>query len=189
MSSPISPTSANRGSSRAKSSALYVACAAGNTGVNADAPRQRVGPRQDPQERAHPVPRRGTVATLRAHRVAQGAERLLLGPGYSQLDRVFLPRGRLAGRTRAGEPALSYAFARGRAPADRASRAAPHPRHPRPAAGVDMTIVSMRLGHAKSSFTADTYTRLLPAVDREAANLVADLADLAARKNAAEQAP
>ena len=57
------------------------------------------------------------------------------------------------------------------------------------AAGVDMTIVSMRLGHAKSSFTADTYTRLPPAADREAANLVADLVDLAARKNAAEQAP
>lgn len=166
-----------------------MACAAGNAGVNADAPRQRVGPGRTRRSARILSLDRGTVAALRAHRVAQGAERLLLGPGYSQLDRVFLPRGRLAGRTRAGEPALSYAFARGRAPADRASRAAPHPRHPRPAAGVDMTIVSMRLGHAKSSFTADTYTRLLPAVDREAANLVADLVDLAARKNAAEQAP
>jgi len=165
-----------------------VACAAGNAGVNADAPRQRVGPGRTRRSAILSLDR-GAVAALRAHRVAQGAERLLLGPGYSQLDRVFLPRGRLAGRTRAGEPALSYALARGRAPADRPPRAAPHPRHPRPAAGVDMTIVSMRLGHAKSSFTADTYTLLLPAVDREAANLVADLVHLAARKNAAEQAP
>ena len=30
------------------------------------------------------------------------------------------------------------------------------------AAGVDVTIVSKRLGHSRSSFTADTYTRVLP---------------------------
>jgi integrase len=43
------------------------------------------------------------------------------------------------------------------------------------AAGVDITVVSKRLGHSRSSFTADTYTRVLPQVDQNAADLVAEV--------------
>ena len=36
-------------------------------------------------------------------------------------------------------------------------------------------MVANRLGHARSSFTADTYTRVLPQVDKAAAELIATL--------------
>ena len=49
-------------------------------------------------------------------------------------------------------------------------------------AGVDVTVVSKRLGHARSSFTADTYTRVLPQVDQEAAELIAAMVRLAAER-------
>lgn len=43
------------------------------------------------------------------------------------------------------------------------------------AAGVDMNIISKRLGHARSSFTADTYAHMLDGVGREAAEKAAAL--------------
>lgn len=57
------------------------------------------------------------------------------------------------------------------------------------AAGVDVTIVSKRLGHSRSSFTADTYTRVLPQVDLEAAELIAAMVRQAGAKGAAGEAP
>lgn len=43
------------------------------------------------------------------------------------------------------------------------------------AAGVDMNIISKRLGHARSSFTADTYAHMLDGVGRDAAEKAAAL--------------
>ncbi|MDQ1059751.1 integrase [Arthrobacter globiformis] len=43
------------------------------------------------------------------------------------------------------------------------------------AAGVDMNIISKRLGHARSSFTADTYAHMLDGVGRDAAEKAASL--------------
>ena len=43
------------------------------------------------------------------------------------------------------------------------------------AAGVDVKIVSIRLGHSRSSITADIYQHALPGLDREAAQRMADL--------------
>jgi integrase len=43
------------------------------------------------------------------------------------------------------------------------------------AAGVDMNIISNRLGHARSSFTADTYAHMLDGVGRDAAEKAAGL--------------
>jgi hypothetical protein len=39
---------------------------------------------------------------------------------------------------------------------------------------VEVTVVSARLGHSRSSFTADTYMRVLREVDQAAAATVAD---------------
>jgi len=41
------------------------------------------------------------------------------------------------------------------------------------AAGVDMKVVSETLGHAKSSFTSDVYTSVIPEVHQAAAEAVA----------------
>jgi integrase len=57
------------------------------------------------------------------------------------------------------------------------------------AAGVPITVVANRLGHARSSFTADTYTRVLPEADREAAQLVADMVGQAGRNPPSSEAP
>lgn len=43
------------------------------------------------------------------------------------------------------------------------------------AAGVDMNIISKRLGHSRSSFTADTYAHMLEGVGRDAAEKAAAL--------------
>ncbi|HZT67187.1 MAG TPA: site-specific integrase [Acidimicrobiales bacterium] len=43
------------------------------------------------------------------------------------------------------------------------------------ASGVDTRIVSARLGHATAAFTADVYQHLLPGMDGEAAQRIADL--------------
>lgn len=43
------------------------------------------------------------------------------------------------------------------------------------AAGVDMNVISKRLGHSRSSFTADTYAHMLDGVGREAAEKAAAL--------------
>ncbi|PZO70256.1 MAG: hypothetical protein DI634_03550, partial [Kocuria palustris] len=43
------------------------------------------------------------------------------------------------------------------------------------AAGVDMNVVSKRLGHSRSSFTADVYSHLLEGVGRDAAERAAAL--------------
>ncbi|MEP7054130.1 MAG: tyrosine-type recombinase/integrase [Actinomycetota bacterium] len=57
------------------------------------------------------------------------------------------------------------------------------------AAGVPISVVSNRLGHSRSSFTADTYTRVLPEVDREAADLIAALVRLAGENGAVSGSP
>lgn len=43
------------------------------------------------------------------------------------------------------------------------------------AAGVDMNIISKRLGHSRSSFTADTYAHMLEGVGRDVAEKAAAL--------------
>jgi hypothetical protein len=45
-------------------------------------------------------------------------------------------------------------------------------------AGVEMKVTSETLGHARSSFTADTYTTVLPEVARAAADAVASVVPL-----------
>jgi len=116
-----------------------------------------------------------TVAMLRAHRRAQATERLAWGPAWQDHGLVFCREDgtplypnwvtarfeRLA--TEAGLPRLtlhglrhSYATAG-------------------LAAGVDMKVMSERLGHASTAITADLYTHVLPTMDAAAAARVAGL--------------
>ena len=48
-------------------------------------------------------------------------------------------------------------------------------------AGVNIKIVSRRLGHASVSFTLDKYSHLMPDDDQQAALAVASLVDASAR--------
>jgi len=130
-----------------------------------------------------------TVTMLRSHRAAQNAERLAWGSGYNQLDlvfcledgspvhpesvsRTFTTLGKQAGLPRIVLHGLRHT----------------HATHAL-AAHVPLTVVSNRLGHSRSSFTADTYTRVLPEVDRDAAELIARLVKLAGGPDAAAPAP
>jgi len=57
-------------------------------------------------------------------------------------------------------------------------------------ADVAMKVVSVRLGHSSTGFTADWYTHVVPASAREAADKIADAVSLAARaRQAADTTP
>ena len=116
-----------------------------------------------------------TVSLLRSHRAAQAAERLSWGPAYSDLDLIFCREDgstlrpsqvsqRFVAMSQAAELPRIVLHALRRTHATHAL-----------AAGVPIKVVSDRLGHATSAFTADTYTRVLPEVDQQAADLVAKL--------------
>jgi integrase len=131
----------------------------------------------------------GTVGALRTHKAAQAAERLARGPTYNAHDLVFcredgspvapdqVSRRFIALSMEAGLPRIVLHGLRHT-----------HATHAL-AAGIDVTIVSKRLGHSRSSFTADTYTRVLPQVDLEAAELIAAMVRQAGVKGAAGEAP
>jgi hypothetical protein len=53
---------------------------------------------------------------------------------------------------------------------------------PRAVANVAMKVVSVRLEHSSSDFTADTYTRVVPAVAKDAADRIADVVSLASKR-------
>jgi integrase len=55
-------------------------------------------------------------------------------------------------------------------------------------ADVAMKVVSARLGHSSSSFTADTYTHVVPTVARDAANRIANAVDLAPKRESVRRA-
>jgi integrase len=118
---------------------------------------------------------RTTVAVLRAHRVAQNAERAALGEGYHDSGYVFtclngdpMAPDRLSRTFRrlsdqAGLPPVRLHDLRHGA----ASLAL--------AAKVDLKVVQDLLGHSSIVLTADTYTSVLPEVARKAAEDVATL--------------
>ena len=115
-----------------------------------------------------------TVAALKRHRAAQAEQRLLMGPAYNTHDLVFCRED--------GSPLRPDAVSRRFIALTEAvglPRIVLHGlRHSHAtaalAAGVEVTVVSARLGHSRSSFTADTYMRVLREVDQAAATTVAD---------------
>ncbi len=118
---------------------------------------------------------KATVASLRAVRVRQAQERLLIGPGYLDHDLVF---ARPDGQPEHPEH-FSNAFER-RVARYRLPRIRLHDlRHTWAtlalAAGVDVKIVSERLGHASAKITWDIYQHVTPTMQADAAETVARL--------------
>ena len=116
-----------------------------------------------------------TVTTLRAVRKRQAQERLLLGPDYLDHDLVF---ARPDGQPQHPEH-FSNAFER-RVARYRLPRIRLHDlRHTWAtlalAAGVDVKIVSERLGHASAKITWDIYQHVTPTMQADAAEIVARL--------------
>ena len=111
----------------------------------------------------------GTVATLREHHAAQASRRLELGPAYRGMDLVFpSPDGSIMPPYRASN--------RFRAIADRVGLRGVRfhdLRHTMAtlalSAGVHVKVVSERLGHSTTQITLDTYSHVLPDLQREAA--------------------
>jgi integrase len=116
-----------------------------------------------------------TVAALRDHRRRQKAERLALGPGWTDNDLVFCDE--------AGGELHPDRF--GRAFRSAVRRAGVRPvrlhdlRHTWATlalqAGVHPKVVSERLGHATTGITLDVYSHVQPELDAQAASTVADL--------------
>jgi integrase len=117
----------------------------------------------------------GTVGVLLAHQLTQSAERAQWGSAYVDHDLVFaredgnpLPLDHVTKRFRelvvaAGlRPIRLHDLRHGAASMMLAS-------------GLDIALVSKRLGHSSISITADTYSHLLENVDREAADRTAAL--------------
>jgi integrase len=103
-----------------------------------------------------------TVAGLRAHRARQLQERLLVGAGYRDRDLVFArPDGEPWNPDSVGR-AFARAIKRTTLPRIRLHDLRhTHATHLL-AAGVNMKIVSERLGHATVGFTLDVYGHALP---------------------------
>jgi integrase len=118
-----------------------------------------------------------TLAALRGWRKRQNEEHLQVGARYVQSGRVFTnPDGSQIHPQR-----FSDWF-------EQRARAAKVPvirlhdvRHTHASrgleAGVPLLVMSRRLGHVSSAFTADVYGHVLPAQDKEAAEQIAALAD------------
>lgn len=118
---------------------------------------------------------RATIAAVRAVRKRQAQERLLLGPDYQDHDLVF---ARPDGRPQHPEH-FSNAFER-RVARYRLPRIRLHDlRHTWATlalqAGVDIKIVSERLGHASTKITWDIYQHVTPTMQADAAETVARL--------------
>ena len=116
-----------------------------------------------------------TVAALRAHRKRQAAERLAVGPAYTDNDLVV---ARVDGSPvqpsnlgqhfqrlvqRSGLPRIRFHDLR-HTHATLALSAGVHPK-----------IVSERLGHASTSFTLDIYSHSTPSMQEHAAHAIASL--------------
>lgn len=117
----------------------------------------------------------GTVAMLREHRKTQVAERLQMGPGYTDEGLVFAD---ITGA--ALDPSLATrTFARLVARLELPPTRLHDLRHLHAtlalAAGVPVKTVSARLGHATAAFTLDRYGHVLAGAGAEAAAKVAGL--------------
>lgn len=116
-----------------------------------------------------------TLAALRAHKTSQTKTRLKVGAAYADNDLVF---PRLEG-TPIHPDLFSQTFDR-KVAASGLPRIRFHDlRHTHATlalqAGIHPKVVSERLGHASVSFTLDTYSHAIPAMQAEAAEVIARL--------------
>lgn len=137
--------------------------------------KERVAPRtKTAKSRPIELDRR-TVSTLRALRARQAQERLLLGPAYVDQDLVFAqPDGRPV-HPEYFTNAFDRRVARYKLPRIRLHDL----RHTWAtlalAAGIDVKIVSERLGHSSAKITWDIYQHVTPTMQAKAAETVARL--------------
>lgn len=116
-----------------------------------------------------------TCAALKAHKAAQGREKLAFAGDYNKTGLVFVAED--------GTPLhpdwLTRAFRRLEKATDLPAIRLHDLRHTHAshllAAGVPVHVVSQRLGHQDAGFTLRQYAHLLPRQQREAAELVAGL--------------
>lgn len=130
-----------------------------------------------------------TVGVLRTHRAGQAAERLAWGSAYESQDLVFckedgapvspelvsrrfIALGAEAGLPRIVLHGLRHSYATNAL-----------------ASGEEVVIVSKRLGHSRSHFTADNYMRQTDAADRQAAERMAARVREAGQRRATGEAP
>lgn len=117
----------------------------------------------------------GTVGVLLAHRLAQDAERAAWGSAYVDHGLVFARED--------GNPLALDAVTKRFGVLVREAGLRPVRLHDLRhgaaslmlAAGVDLALVSKRLGHSSIAITADTYSHLLEGVGRQAAEMAAAL--------------
>ena len=116
-----------------------------------------------------------TVAALRQHRKRLTEERLAAGPDYADSGLAFT----MPGGTPIHPNRFSLWFRRHVRAAGLPAIRLHDMRHSYAtaglAAGVPPKVMSERLGHATVAFTLDTYTSALPAMDKSAADVVAEL--------------
>lgn len=126
-------------------------------------------------------------AVQHLHGVVLGAERDVWGPAYADHGLVFCQEDGTPLRPERADRMFHRLTDKVMVPKDRERPDSPlvplrrvrlHDlRHGQasmiPAAGVDMNVVSRRLGHSRSSFTADVYNHLLEGVGRDAAERAA----------------
>lgn len=118
-----------------------------------------------------------TVDVLRAWKRQQAAERLVIGPYWPDTDLVFVwPDG-----SPVHPDVITRTYNRIRDAAELPKMHLHNLRHAFATTsllgGVDIKVVSERLGHSSTRITHDIYTASVPALDRAAAVLVADLYD------------
>ncbi len=118
-----------------------------------------------------------TVAVLRSHRAAQGREKLALGGGYDDADRVFAGVDGSQVNPASAAKVFERRVARSGLPRIRFHDL----RHTHAvhliAAGVHAKVVSERLGHSSTTFTMDRYGHLMPNIQAGAASTVAAMVD------------
>jgi len=114
-----------------------------------------------------------TVAMLRRHREGQAVERLAWGPVWNDAGLVFTRENGLPLRPEYATRHFQFLAAAAGLPAIRLHDL----RHTNASlallAGVDMKVVSERLGHSQISVTADLYTHVNRGLGREAADRIA----------------
>jgi integrase len=126
-----------------------------------------------------------TIGGLMAHRFAQGAERLQWGSGYTDNGRVFARED----GTDLSPGQVTKTFMRLSEAAGLRQVRLHDLRHGAAslmlAGGVDVAVVSKRMGHSSVRLTVDTYSHLLDGVGRGAA----DAAEAMVRPRATTEAP
>ena len=117
----------------------------------------------------------GTIASLRAHRTRQKAERLAAGTGWTDTGLVFTKQDGTALHPATVTDLLHNLTGAAGLPLVRLHDLRHGAATIALAAGTDMKVVQDMLGHSSITLTSDTYTSVLPEIARAAAENTASL--------------